>query len=129
MDDSDAATRETIRQREDALYDAMIALDYVALDDLLSDDLSYVHSTGVVEGKSAYLAALRRGLYEYAAITRHSGGTHIFDTCAVTHGTIDMTVGATGSAKGMIRLQHVLVWVRQAAAWRLTLRQATRIPT
>ena len=66
MDDSNHASPETIRQREDALYAAMIALDYAALDDLLSSDLSYVHSTGVVESKAAYLAALRQGLYEYA---------------------------------------------------------------
>jgi hypothetical protein len=42
---------------------------------------------------------------------------------------IDMLVGAMGSAKGTIRLQHVLVWVKQGATWRMTLRQATRIPT
>jgi hypothetical protein len=77
MDESNPSAAETIRRREDALYAAMIALDYAALDDLLSDDLSYVHSTGVVESKPAYLAALRRGLYEYGAITRrdrHAGG-------------------------------------------------------
>jgi len=129
MDDSNHASPETIRQREDALYAAMIALDYAALDDLLSSDLSYVHSTGVVESKAAYLAALRQGLYEYAAITRHDGGTQIFATCAVTRGIIDMAVGAMGSAKSIIRLQHVLVWIRQGETWRLTLRQATRIPT
>jgi hypothetical protein len=129
MDDNNSAAVETIRQREDALYAAMIALDYAALDDLLSDDLSYVHSTGVAESKPAYLAALKRGLYEYAAVTRHDGSTQIFGTCAVTRGTIEMMVGATGSAKGTIRLRDVLVWVRQGATWRLTLRQATRIPT
>ena len=129
MDDSSSAAQETIRQREDALYAAMIALDYTALDDLLADDLSYVHSTGVVESKPAYLAALKQGLYEYAAITHHGGGTQIFATCAVARGTIDMMVGATGSGKNMIRLQHVLVWIRQGTTWRLTLRQATRIPT
>jgi hypothetical protein len=129
MDDSNHASPETIRQREDVLYAAMIALDYAALDDLLSSDLSYVHSTGVVESKPAYLAALRQGLYEYAAITRHDGGTQIFATCAVTHGIIDMAVGAMGSAKSIVRLQHVLVWIRQGETWRLTLRQATRIPT
>ncbi len=129
MDDGDPTVLETIREREDALYAAMVALDYPALDDLLSDDLAYVHSTGVVESKPAYLAALRRGLYEYAGIMRHGGSTQAFATCAVTRGAIDMRVGAAGSAKGTIRLQHVLVWAKQGARWRLTLRQATRIPT
>jgi hypothetical protein len=129
MNDNNPGAVETIRAREDALYSAMIALDYAALDDLLSDDLAYVHSTGVVETKPAYLAALRRRLYEYSAIRRHDGDTQVFATCAVTRGAIEMTVGAEGSIKGTIRLQHVLVWVKQAATWRLTLRQATRIPS
>ena len=46
MNDSNQAAQTTIRQREDALYRAMISLDYAALNDLLSDDLSYEHSTG-----------------------------------------------------------------------------------
>src|ERR1700735_3725369 len=32
---------------------------------------------------------------------------------AITSGVIDMLVGAQGSAKGVIRLQHVLVWVAE----------------
>ena len=47
---------------------------------------------------------------------------------AITSGVIDMLVGAQGSAKGVIRLQHVLVWVAEGASWRLRLRQATRLP-
>ena len=35
---------------------------------------------------------------------------------------------SVGSAKGVIRLQHVLVWVAEGASWRLRLRQATPLP-
>jgi hypothetical protein len=41
---------------------------------------------------------------------------------------ITMLVGAKGSAKSTIRLQHVLIWTEERGAWRLLLRQATRIP-
>jgi hypothetical protein len=119
---------QAVAQRETALYEAMLAFDYAALDGLLSDDLSYVHSTGVVESKPEYLSALRRGLYEYAAITKVGSSTRLFADIAITSGVIDMLVGAQGSAKGTIRLQHVLVWVRELGTWRLLLHQATRIP-
>ena len=56
-------------------HGAMIALDYSAMDDLLSADLPYLHSTGVVESKPAYPGALQRRLYEYAVITRDDGDT------------------------------------------------------
>lgn len=121
-------TQAAITRREDALFAAMVAMDFQALDGLLAADLSYVHSTGVVETKAEYLAALPRGLYEYGAITRLNGFTQMFDGVAITRGMIEMVVGAGGSAKGMIRLQHALVWVAQGGQWRLSLRQATRIP-
>jgi hypothetical protein len=121
-------TQAAITRREDALFAAMVAMDYAALDGLLAADLSYVHSTGVVETKAEYLAALPRGLYEYGTITRLSGFTQIFDGVAITRGMIEMVVGAGGLAKGTIRLQHALVWVAQDGQWRLSLRQATRIP-
>jgi hypothetical protein len=41
---------------------------------------------------------------------------------------MEMFVGANGSEKGTIRLQHVLVWRLETGTWRLPLRQATRIP-
>jgi hypothetical protein len=125
---ADMTTQAAITQRENALFTAMVAMDFPALDGLLAADLSYVHSTGVVETKAEYLAALPRGLYEYGTITRLNGFSQIFDGVAVTRGMIDMVVGAGGSGKGLIRLQHTLVWVAQEGQWRLSLRQATRIP-
>ena len=119
---------EVITAREDALYAAMLAFDYAALDGLLSDELSYVHSTGVVESKAAYFAGLRERLYEYGAIATISARTKLFADAAVTGGVIDMLVGAKGGPKGTIRLQHVLVWQKESGIWRLLLRQATRLP-
>jgi hypothetical protein len=122
-------TSEIIAAREAALYKAMLAFDYAALDKILSDDVSYIHSTGVVEDKAAYFAGLRRGEYEYGDIDRISGTTKVFVGVAMTTGVITMLVGAKGSAKSTIRLQHVLIWAEEHGAWRLLLRQATRIPT
>jgi hypothetical protein len=119
---------KTVTQREAELYRAMLAFDYSALDGLLSDDVSYIHSTGVVESKSEYFAGLQRGLYEYGDIQILSANTQIIGAAAVTSGVMEMLVGAGGSEKGTIRLQHVLIWRKEAETWRLLLRQATRLP-
>jgi hypothetical protein len=119
---------QVIVGRESELYKAMLAFDYLALDGLLSDEVSYIHSTAVVETKAEYFAGLRGGLYEYGAIEILSAHTRIFDGVAMTTGVMEMLVGANGSEKGTIRLQHVLIWRQEAGAWRLLLRQATRIP-
>jgi hypothetical protein len=119
---------QIIAERENALYRAMLAFDYAALDGLLSDEVRYIHSTAVVETKAEYFVGLRRGLYEYGAIEILGGQTCMFDGVAMTTGVMDMLVGAHGSGKGRIRLRHVLVWRLEAGIWRLLLRQATRIP-
>jgi len=119
---------EIIADRETELYRAMLAFDYTALDAILSDEVSYIHSTAVVETKSEYFAAMRRGLYEYGAIEILSASTRLFDGMAMTTGVMAMLVGANGSAKNTIRLQHVLIWRQEAGTWLLLLRQATRIP-
>lgn len=118
----------TVAECEAALYRAMLAFDYAALDALLSDDVRYIHSTGVVETKSEYFDGLKRGLYEYGAIDILSGETREWADVAITTGVMEMVVGAEGSAKHPIRLQHVLVWKREDGSWRLLLRQATRVP-
>jgi hypothetical protein len=119
---------QIITDRENELYKAMLAFDYPALDRILSDEVSYIHSTGVVETKAEYFGGMRRGLYEYGAIEITGGQTRMFDGVAITSGIMEMLVGANGSAKGTIRLQHVLVWRQEAGTWRLLLRQATRLP-
>jgi ketosteroid isomerase-like protein len=119
---------KTIRDREAALYAAMLAFDYPALDRILSDEVQYVHSTGVVEGKTAFFSGMRQGLYEYGDITIAGAETKSFPGVAITTGVMTMVVGEKGSAKGTIRLQHVLVWRQEGTEWRLLLRQATRLP-
>ena len=119
---------QIITERETELYRAMLAFDYAALDDILSDEVRYIHSTAVVETKEAYFSAMRRGLYEYGAIDIRDVNTRMFNGVAMTTGVMDMLVGANGSAKHTIRLQHVLIWRLEDGKWRLLLRQATRIP-
>jgi hypothetical protein len=119
---------QIIADRETELYRAMLAFDYPALNEVLSDAVSYIHSTGVVETKSEYFAGMRAGLYEYGAIDILTAHTRMFESVAMTSGVMEMLVGANGSEKGTIRLQHVLIWRLEAGTWRLLLRQATRIP-
>lgn len=113
---------------EHALYKAMLELDYGALERILSPDLVYVHSTGVAETRSEYLAALAKGAYQYETIESHDVGVRMHGDCAVANGSVAMRVRAFGSGKTLIHLLFVLVWVKPGERWQLSYRQATRIP-
>ena len=125
---SDPSAEREIRATETALYRAMIAKDFAALEKILSPDLVYVHSTAVSESKSTYLAGVAKGLYEYESIASRSVKIGIHGNVAVMSGIVDMSVGAAGKPKDTTHLLFVLIWIKHTAAWLLEYRQATRIP-
>src|SRR5262245_52527078 len=75
-----------LRAAEAALYQAMIAKDMAALDKILRDDVCYIHSPGFAENKSEYFAGLKKGLYDYAAITSRNVTIKALGDTAVMHG-------------------------------------------
>lgn len=124
----DSRVTETVVQAEQALYRAMIAQDFPNLEALLADGLSYIHSTGVVEPKREYLAGVANGLYEYESIESHDVVTCAHGDIVVQTGTVEMSVGARGQPKEVLRLLFTLLWTRTTGGWQLSRRQATRIP-
>ena len=119
---------QEITALEQTLYRAMIERDFQTLRCLLSDDLWYVHSTGVAESKEEYLAAVANGRYEYERIASRDLTIRVHADTAVATGTVEMSVSAAGEPKRLTRLLFSLLWVRQAGRWQLLVRQATRIP-
>ena len=124
----DAAAARRLRAAEAALYAAMIAQDFPALERILAPDLVYVHSTGVAETKQGYLDGVRAGLYDYASIASRDVAIRTAGGVAVMTGVVAMSVSARGEKKGLIQLLFALVWVEDGGEWRLAYRQATRIP-
>jgi ketosteroid isomerase-like protein len=118
---------DDVSSAEQALYRAMIAQDFAALDALLSEDVVYIHSTAVAEDKQAYLAGVRNGLYDYGAIESHDVTVRYSGDVATQTGTVVMSVAARGAPKTPITLLFTLVWKRERRGWRLWQRQATRM--
>jgi ketosteroid isomerase-like protein len=117
-----------IAAAEQALYRAMIAQDFTALDVILADDAVYIHSTAVAETKDGYLAGVRAGLYEYSSIESDAVTLRIHGDVAVQTGKVRMVVGARDQPKAPIDLLFTLLWKHEQHGWRLWQRHATRVP-
>ena len=113
---------------EQKLYRAQVAGATEDIAPLLSADLRYLHSTGVAETRSEYLAGVSNRLYEYGRIDSRGVRLNVSEDLAIQDGIVDMTVSAHGARKTLIHLLFCLVWRREGAQWRLLYRQATRIP-
>ena len=113
---------------ERELYRAQVAGSVEDIEPFLSTDLRYLHSTGVAETRSEYLAGVAGRLYEYGRIESRGVRLNVSEDLAIQDGFVDMTVSARGARKTLIHLLFSLVWRREGAQWKLLYRQATRIP-
>ncbi len=124
MSDNDIAALEAL---EDRRYAAMLAADAATLEELLHDELLYMHSTGGADTKASYLAGLRDRVFAYKKITRD-------DQTVRVHGDIGMVFNHM-QADVVIRgnLHHLdnrllAVWSRDGGQWRLIGLQSGAIP-
>jgi ketosteroid isomerase-like protein len=114
-----------VRAAESTLYAAMIAVDLEALEEILSPDLIYIHSTAVAEGKREYLERVKARHYDYSTIASRDVIVRIRDDLAVMSGTLHMGVATACGPDLMMKLLFVLIWTKQGGRWRLSLRQST----
>lgn len=118
---------DEVRQAEQEWIAAIKSQDRDALEVILSQDLVYTHSSGLVEDKSQYIAAVTGGSQKYDAVNYEATVIRIYGMTAVVATKATMS----GSTKGQpfnaqLRLLHV--WVKEADKWVLVAHQTTRLP-
>jgi ketosteroid isomerase-like protein len=112
---------------EDRRYRALVEGDLATLDRLFDDRLSYTHSSGVRDTKTAYLEKIRSGYYVYRRIDHPVERVEVVGDTAVVVGrmTADLTVDGTPKTIDNLALA---VWVRTAGDWRLLAHAPTAPP-
>lgn len=125
---AETAAFADLRAADDERTAAILAADAARLDAILSDDLHYAHSNGVVDTKSAFIESLtsRRSVYKSFEYTRHR-------FIPVAPGIILMTGRAlirAGSAdtQNLLDLNFLAVWRQEGGRWRFLAWQSSRNP-
>lgn len=118
---------DEVRQAEQKWIAAIKNKDRAALEAILSKDLVYTHSTGLVEDKNQYIVAVTSGNQKYDSVDYDGPAIQTYGTTPVVATKAVMT----GSTKGQpfnnrLRLLHV--WVKQGGKWTLVAHQTTRLP-
>ena len=111
------AVREAERRRCAAIADR----DAAALAAVLSDDLHYLHSTGVLEGKEAYTATSVRGTPR--VLERGELDVRVIGDVAVVTG--DYAIRIDPPEERYVQATGLQVWLREAGGWRLLAHQGT----
>lgn len=112
---------------EDRRYRAMEDADLTTLDELCADELSYAHSSGTRDTKSAYLDKVGSGYYVYRRVEHPVERVEVLGDTAIVVGRMTAAIDVQGVPKTIDNLA-LAVWTRASGAWRLLAYAPTSLP-
>ena len=114
----------TIADLEERRLAAMVAADVDALDDILADDLTYVHTTAAIDTKESLTSGLASGRLNYESIAPAAErDIRLHGDCAIVRGQARVHVNGN-----RFTLEYTVVYVKPGGEWRMTAWHATRLP-
>ena len=107
------------------LKDAMISGDRVALNESVSDSLSYGHSGGHVEGKEEFVEKIASGKSDFVSINLTEQSISINGKTAIVRHNLDAQTN-DGGKPATVKLKVLLVFTLDHGDWKLLARQAVK---
>lgn len=110
----------------EAFRKALIDPTQVNLDKLTMNELTYGHSSGMIQDKAAFEQALLSGASDFVSIDLSQQTMHVVgNTAWVRH--LFSAVTNDGGKPGETHLSVLMVWMKQKGQWRLLARQAVKV--
>jgi ketosteroid isomerase-like protein len=110
----------------ESLRKALIDPDKATLDRLTLDQLTYGHSSGMIQDKAAFMEALLSGKSDFVSIDLTEQTLKIAGNTAWVRHVLTATTN-DGGKPGQTKLSVLLVWQKQKGEWRLLARQAVKV--
>jgi hypothetical protein len=98
----------------------------VDLQDIASPDLSYGHSNGLIEDKSAFVESIVSGKSDFVKIDISNQTIAVSGKTAIVRHRLDGVTNNNGTP-GEIHLNILLVFRNEKGSWKLYARQAARV--
>lgn len=123
---SNQSQNDQVAATVDALYAAMVSPNQKQLDDLTAKDLTYGHSSGLLENKNQYIEAVVNGPFDFISIDPTNQTITITgDTAVVRHLFIAEAVNSGEPVA--IKIGVLMVFQNQNSGWKLLARQAYKL--
>ncbi len=114
----EAAVKEAV----DQLTEALLSGDRASLTDIAADELTYGHSSGIVEDKAAFVEAIASGKTDFTKIDISDQTISVVGKIALVRHKMSADLG-----KAHVDLGILTVWTKQKKGWKLLARQAIRL--
>lgn len=116
-----------IEKAVESLTQAMIHADGDALHRLTAEKLSYGHSSGKVESKAQFIESLLSGESDFEDIKLADQTVEVVGNTAIVRHVLSAQTNDRGKGSGTVKLNILLVWVKEKGQWLLLARQAVRV--
>ena len=115
-----------VAQAVEALRKAMFARDAKQFDALISENVSYGHSSARIENKKEFIAAALANKSVMKSLAFTDQTIKITGNSAVVRNTYNAESELDGKPR-TTKIGVLLVWTKEAGTWRLYARQAFRL--
>src|SRR6266851_2288347 len=116
-----------VLQADDRRFEAMRKEDWPALEAVLADDLTYVHSTARLESKAEHVGNLRAGKPHYRGIAPRERKARVQGDVGIVNGISEMHVENAGKEQ-RFTVRYLAVYAKSGGNWRMIAWQSTRVP-
>ncbi len=107
-------------------FEAMTTKNTAALEVMLSDQLTYTHSNGLIEDKQQHLENIRTGKLQYRSIQPEEMKLRFYRRTVVGTGIVNVT-GVLNEKEFSIQLRYTDIYVKQKGKWRLAAWQSLKL--
>ncbi|MEV6419219.1 nuclear transport factor 2 family protein [Streptomyces sp. NPDC051662] len=107
----------------------LVSGDADALAGLLSEELYYAHSTGLLDDKQSFIEKFRDGAFVFRSVdARVESARGLGESAFQAAGVLELLVLVDGVERRIVAV-YLVVWRQEEGAWRLVGHQATTAPT
>jgi hypothetical protein len=123
----DAQTKAELEKAVLDLKSAMQDPTFEKLDNIVSNNLTYGHSSGTLESKKVFMENLLNGNSDFVNITLTDQEIWLHGNTAVVRHNLNSKTNDKGKAPGEVNLHIMTVWNYENNKWILMARQAVKI--
>lgn len=120
-------SKDDVLREEQRRFEAMIQRDTQKLRQMLAEELVYIHSNGLKEGKKDHIQTIASGKIVYQSMMRESVDLRTYGKIAISSGTIKVK-GLIQDNPFDVRMLYTAVYKKHKRGWQLLNWQSTRLP-
>jgi hypothetical protein len=122
----DNAQKTEVMMKMLNLKNALLSKDSVSLSALLSDDVTYGHSNGIIQTKAELIRSVVSGEQDYKVIEPSDMNVRIYDNTGVV--TMKLKADLIYGGKPLnLNMNATLTWVKIDGEWKLVARQSVKL--